>query len=102
MDIPDGFILYGARVRVGRCLYNGNITIPVWLEAFPIGKTIQYIAHELAHAYVYIDTGGWNHNALFMKHMMLLCPKKHWHYELSYLPRAASAAGIKEKHYEAR
>lgn len=94
MDIPEGFVLFGCRRQYGRCDEVGRITIPIWLEDFEEGKLVQYIAHEIAHAYTYIESDSWKHSALFMEYMMILCPEEHWHYELGYRPRAAGAAGI--------
>ena len=94
MDIPEGFVLFGCNRVRGRCDDAGRVTIPLWLDDGPEGELLWYIAHEVAHAYTYIESGSWHHNATFMENMMILCPEEHWHYELGYKPRAAGAAGI--------
>lgn len=95
MEIPEGFVLFGTRTNRGRCHPNGTITVPTWTERRGLGKTLQYLAHELAHGWVH-NAGGCirYHNKSFMEYMMILCPEEHWHYELDYKPRAAAGAGI--------
>ncbi len=97
MTIPDGFTLYGTDTNKGRCNDDGTITIPTWAGRRTDGRLIQYIAHEIAHAYCFLYSGSWNHTAEFMEFMMILCPAEHWHHELKYRPQAATAAGITEK-----
>ena len=97
MDIPDGFVLYGCDRRSGRCDNNGRITIPLWLEFDEESQLIQYIAHEIAHAYTWLKSGRWTHSPMFMEFMTILCPEEDWHWELCYRPREARKAGVKEK-----
>ncbi len=97
MDIPMGFTLYGCNRNAGRCDSAGRITIPLWCDAHEESQLIQYIAHEIAHAYTWIDTKSWNHTDRFMEWMKIICPEDHWHWELGYRPRAARKAGISEK-----
>lgn len=97
MDIPAGFILYGCDRRSGLCDEDGRITIPLWLDDREEGHLIQYIAHEIAHAYTWLNNHTFHHTADFMEWLMLLCPEDHWHWELGYRPREARKAGIVEK-----
>lgn len=92
----------------GKCFYGRNkeeicdVLIPLFAFKNGIEYLTYYIAHEFAHAWVYssslagdIEWPGVNyHGPEFMKRFKLLCPSEYWHYELSYKPKLAKAAGI--------
>lgn len=90
-----GWNFYSVSQRRGACYYKEKvITIPVWAIDRELGKKVQYIAHEMAHAYCLINRCDDVHGPNFMKQMMEICPQEYWHFELEYKPRNAKAAGI--------
>ena len=79
----------------GRCYYRKQIiTIPIWVlrrAKKQIGYAHWYIAHELSHIFAGYNA---NHGPEFMYHLKQICPPDYWHYETSYKPQNAQAAGI--------
>ena len=102
------FVAYVAEVRSGAMYYRSGrhparMLIPSWCfcersvkaeegrRATVHGHLIYYVAHELAHLYAGKDAA---HGPKFMRVFKKLCPRDLQHYELSYKPRNAKAAGI--------
>ena len=50
-----------------------------------------YLCHEMSHALVEVYH---NHDAVFMRKLIEICPEESLHYELGYKPRNAKSAGI--------
>lgn len=80
----------------GFCRYTTKeINIPYW--AIQRGKDYAnwYVAHEFAHAFCFL-AGHVNeqHGSVFMEYLKDLCPAESLHFETSYKPRSAKAAGI--------
>jgi hypothetical protein len=103
IPMPVGYKFYVVDQTRGRCnMTHKVITIPLWcFTSLPFQVKLnteyrlQYIAHELAHAYQYDeDKYNGNHGPRFMRWLKILCPPELLHYELSYKPRNAIAAGI--------
>ena len=116
-DLRDmGWRFYVVDAKCGRCYYHDKvITIPLWLwdsekidanlihalhKAPTLTERIQYrawyIAHEMAHAFCHISHGGDKdpHGPKFMNELKMICPPNCIHFELSYKPKNAMAAGI--------
>ena len=93
----QGWKFYIVAQSRGYCAYQWKtITIPQWVMKKPIGEQIWYFAHEMAHAYSPKDG---MHGPEFMAQLIRICPAEHIHWELTYKPRNAKAAGIREKDY---
>lgn len=91
--INDGWTFYVVNQVRGRCYYGRKwITIPVhaWKRQDD-GYLVYYVAHEAAHAYAGASA---DHGPKFMAWLKKLCPAQYIHYELTYKPRQAFAAGI--------
>ena len=78
------------------------ITIPTW--AILRGQTYLnwYVAHELAHAFNMTHGGNAGHGPDFMRWLKAICPTESIHFELTYKPRNAAAAGIRKPRNEKR
>ena len=88
-----GWNFYAVDNNRGYCnLTDKVITIPMWvIRSHKPGEKIWYIAHELAHAY---DKCEHSHGPEFMEWLKQICPAEYVHWELTYKPRNAFAAGI--------
>lgn len=76
----------------GRCYgVSKIITVPKWAMRRTQDYIYWYISHEMAHAYAGIEA---KHGPQFMKWLQRICPAKSVHYELTYKPKNAMAAGI--------
>lgn len=90
-----GWRFFVVNSQRGMCYYEKKvITIPQWVTTktkIDDGQFIQYVAHEMAHAYA-----GWqaHHGPEFMKELQCICPAWCIHWELEYKPRNAKSAGI--------
>jgi hypothetical protein len=98
-----GFDVYVANWCRGWCYYDSSfIVVPSWLfkskRSFNKRLT-HYMAHELAHARCFFRHGDDQdaHGPKFFAEFKTVCPPELWHLELSYKPRNARAAGIKER-----
>lgn len=80
----------------GRCVYQKKeITIPVWvINKKQKGEYIWYIAHEVSHAWNWINHTEDEHGPEFMRLLKMLCPHEYQHWELTYKPRNAMSAGL--------
>lgn len=98
MEIPSDISLYATNQNRGWYVHSKRyISIPRWvIENKKTGYDFYYIAHELAHAWVFENVGRnvQSHGPEFMEAFKMICPKEYWHYELGYKPRNAKAAGI--------
>ncbi len=110
IPVPPGVTMYVTDSNNGRFRVNSmTVTVPLWAYEHTHKKTkddpryaIYYIAHELAHAWVYVNgesrdrQGGDDsmHGKKFYKEFKRLCPPDLWHYELEYKPQDAKRAGI--------
>lgn len=110
IPVPPGVTMYVTDSNTGRFRVNSmTVTVPLWAYNHTHKKTkddpryaIYYIAHELAHAWVYVNgesrdrQGGDDsmHGKKFYKEFKRLCPPDLWHYELEYKPQDAKRAGI--------
>lgn len=91
-----GWRFFGVKQTRGRCYYGPKvITIPEWVLSRATDYKEWYIAHEMAHAYSYLDGKTDNHGPNFMEMLKSICPPDCIHYELGYKPQNASAAGIR-------
>lgn len=77
----------------GRC-YHGSkiITIPVWAMKRENSKFVQYICHEMAHAFV-----GWkvaSHGTEFMRMLASICPADCLIHEATYKPQNFIRSGV--------
>lgn len=70
------------------------ITYPSWLLTRNHDFRVWYVCHELAHA---LDKCKHGHGPEFMQYLIQLCPPEYVHHELSYKPRNAKQAGIREQ-----
>jgi len=92
--IADDWRFYCVSQNHGRCYASFRvITIPAWAVKKDAGYKTWYISHEIAHA---LDHCLHNHGHEFMEWLRLkvVCPIESLHYELTYKPRNAAAAGI--------
>lgn len=96
MELPEGYTAWGTDTVCGYCdSRNKIITIPMWaVRSKRRGRLVQYVAHEIAHAWTEDERG---HGKNFMEYMMILCPEEYWHFETEYKPRLAKAAGISKR-----
>lgn len=93
--IEVGWNLYGTTQGCGRCYYNSRvITYPSWILDKSIDFREWYLAHEMAHAYNWINGTEDNHGPVFMYFLKVICPAYAVYHELGYKPRNAAAAGI--------
>ena len=87
--------IYTVNQSRGRCFYfDKTITIPIWTFEKQLAEREWYIAHELAHAYNFLNKTNDHHGPMFMEWLKKICPKHAIHFELTYKPRNAKAAGI--------
>lgn len=97
----EGWNLYVVAQARGRCYYyEKTITIPAW--AFQRGYSFLtwYVAHELSHAFTFKKHGNVSpHGKEFMKTLKMICPADCLHFETSYKPKNAIAAGISQCRY---
>lgn len=111
-----GWRFYVVDAKCGRCYYSHRvITVPLWLwDTLQIDNNIYralqqpatlaehikyrawYVSHEMAHAYNFISHGDQvgAHGPRFMNELRMICPTDCIHFELSYKPKNANAAGI--------
>lgn len=88
----------------GWCKYPSDNSAPcaIVIPLFAVDRGWDYlnyyIAHELAHAWIFSEEGLSNgvdyHGPKFMEKFKMLCHEEFWHYELAYKPKLAKAAGI--------
>lgn len=92
----EGWNFYLVDQVRGKCNFtNRYITIPIHaIQEKKKGYLEWYVAHELSHAYAGFEA---MHGPLFMAQLLRLCPKDFLHFETSYKPRYAQAAGISHK-----
>ena len=99
IEWPEGYQVFCVEQRRGRCRYSAKyITVPRW--AMNEGRenyAVYYLAHEVAHAWTFEDSGERNHGGDFHEWFKVLCPEDAQHYELEYKPKFAAAAGISKK-----
>lgn len=90
--VKAGWIFQMAHVKRGCCYYHTKtIVLPAWLVSRPESYQRYYLCHEMAHALAGKDA---NHGPLFMNTMKKICPAEDLHWEATYKPRNALAAGI--------
>lgn len=90
----QGWVFYVVDQTRGRCYYQPRIiTIPLWATKKSKDYLDWYVSHEIAHTYARGD----NHGQKFMSELKRLCPEDSIHYEITYKPRNAIAAGISHK-----
>lgn len=81
----------------GFCSYPlKQITIPAWAFEKGVDYLFYYLSHELAHIFAGYQA---NHGPEFMKEFKRICPTNLQHFELSYKPKLAAAAGITAKDF---
>lgn len=83
-----GWNFYGVNEKRGTCYPTFKIiTIPqhAFNRYFTEPEYLAwYIAHEMAHAFDYINNGNVGHDDSFIKELIKLCPENAIHYELTY------------------
>lgn len=92
--LSEGWRVYVADQRCGWCVYSARVIIlPSWLCTSHKSASYRnwYISHEIAHA---IDKCEHDHGPEFMKILKAVCPPEDIHWEITYKPRNAKAAGI--------
>lgn len=88
----QGWIFAMDRVTRGVCYFhNKRIVLPAWLLNREISYQIYYYCHEMTHAIAGKDA---NHGPAFMAALRKMCPADCLHWEATYKPRNALAAGI--------
>lgn len=94
--LEPGYTLYCVDQHRGRCYFDPKvITIPKWAYDKSQAYRTYYLAHELAHAIAFRESGERQHGVGFYKVFLRICPEHLQHYELNYKPRNAAAAGIR-------
>lgn len=90
----EGWVFYIVEQSRGRCYYTQKaITIPLWATKRGTDYMDWYVCHEIAHAYAGYSA---KHGSVFMEWLKRICPEVSIHFELTYKPRNATAAGITE------
>lgn len=110
-----GFRFYVVDSNCGRYYRMTKvITIPLWLwSSVQVSANLMrygvkddlknrvlyrawYLSHEMAHAMNHVTHGNNDdvHGPKFMAELLRICPKEAAHFELSYKPKNALAAGI--------
>lgn len=98
-----GYEVFVADQSCGRCYYRRqHIIIPAWIFRnikMQNKWLVNYMAHELAHAMCHAKHGieANYHGPKFYAEFKAVCPPEYWYLELSYKPRNAKAAGIRER-----
>ena len=95
--LPKGYEIYVTNTVRGRC-HKGqkSLTVPVWAVKKSWAYALYYACHEIAHIMTPRVRGN-VHGEEFMNNFMRICPDHLQHFELSYKPRLAAAAGITKK-----
>ncbi len=98
VKVLDTFRMYVCDVRNGRTSYGKKyLTVPKWAyEDKREGYFVYYVAHELAHAFSYLNGTNDQHGKHFYHFYSKLCPVEYQHYELEYKIRNAKRFGINE------
>lgn len=97
IPVPPGWDIYVTDSNKGYARSNSQTcTVPLWSYRHDDpDHAIYYIAHELAHAWTYVNGGDVQlHGRDFYKEFKRLCPPQLWHFELAYKTRDARRAGI--------
>lgn len=93
--IRDNWRIFAVNQSRGYCYFRRKvITIPSLVINKGGGELCWYISHEMSHAFSYISGYQDNHGPHFMQWLKEICPPEYWHFETSYKPRNAKAAGI--------
>lgn len=90
--IKRGWSVEVLELAQGRCYYQTKrITVPIWAVAKGKVYASWYLAHEMTHAVVGAQAA---HGPAFMDMLQYICPPEAVHFELTYKPQNALAAGI--------
>lgn len=88
----DGWKFWVVTSSRGYCnMRRREITIPIFARTKGSLYYTWYFCHEMAHA---IDRCRHQHGPEFMRILQDICPANCIHFELTYKPRNAQAAGI--------
>ncbi len=88
----NGWIFAMDHVKRGMCVYDTKrILLPSWLLRREQSYQVYYYCHEMAHAIAGREA---NHGPVFMATLKDICPADVIHWEGTYKPRNALAAGI--------